>query len=237
MRAIFFNLAALNLLMVGCGRQPAAPSQAAQGTGPAGATQSGTEAAKSSKPFGELASIAGPNQGSFSHISGVALSPDGKTVASKGYNGEVITLWNAATGKKIAELKGHKNAIFRMAFLPDGKSLISASVDKTIKIWDVGAAKEKKTLVGHGSILTATTWLPGKELLAFMDLDGDVFVCSLASGKQIAVIERPGSFGILAFSPDGKELAAGVSDGMGKEEIQFWDWNAKKKRHHHSSES
>jgi WD40 repeat protein len=43
------------------------------------------------------------------------------------------------TGKELAELKGHTDHIFSIAFSPDGKRLVSGSNDQTIRFWNVDA--------------------------------------------------------------------------------------------------
>jgi len=45
-------------------------------------------------------------------------------------------------------LRGHADAVVAVAFSPDGKTLVSASYDKTVKFWDVGTGKERATLKG-----------------------------------------------------------------------------------------
>src|SRR5262249_44975747 len=66
-------------------------------------------------------------------VTSVAFSPDGKTVASGGYD-KVIRLCEEATGKQLAPLKGHTAAVWSVAFNPDGKTIASGAEDGTIRL-------------------------------------------------------------------------------------------------------
>ena len=77
----------------------------------------------------------------------VAFSPDGKTVASASRDPSA-KLWDVATGKERATLKGLTRAAYSVAFSPDGKILASAGgsvVDDgetaELKVWDVATGK------------------------------------------------------------------------------------------------
>jgi WD40 repeat protein len=69
-------------------------------------------------------------------VSAIAVSPDGKTLAS-GCVDNTVKLWDMGSGENLVTLKGHGDAIWSVAFSPDGKTLASASADKTIKLWEV----------------------------------------------------------------------------------------------------
>ncbi len=70
----------------------------------------------------------------FSNVVRVAISPDGKILAS-GSNDTTIKLWNLDTGKLLRTLKEHSKPVTSVAFSPDGRTLASGSYDTTIKIW------------------------------------------------------------------------------------------------------
>jgi WD domain, G-beta repeat len=61
----------------------------------------------------------------------------------------MIRLWDAATGKSLGALPGHEGEVTALIFTPDGKTLLSASGDKTIRYWNVAAKKEVKKITGH----------------------------------------------------------------------------------------
>ena len=49
---------------------------------------------------------------------------------------ETARIWDAASAKEIAVLRGHDKVVWSAAFSPDGSRIVTASVDKTARIWD-----------------------------------------------------------------------------------------------------
>ncbi len=64
-----------------------------------------------------------------------AFSPDGRLLAAVGQDG-VVHLFEAATGKELAQFKGHRGWASALAFAPDGRVLASGSLDSTVLLWD-----------------------------------------------------------------------------------------------------
>ena len=68
-------------------------------------------------------------------VDAVAVSPDGKYIAS-GSRTSMVQLWDASTGEKVGEpLQGHTATIWSIAFSPDSRRVISGSVDRRLIIW------------------------------------------------------------------------------------------------------
>src|SRR5436190_6447618 len=70
----------------------------------------------------------------------LAFSPDGKLLATAGFD-NTVKLWNFATRKEARTLAGHTGPVYWVAFSPDGKTLASSSVDQTIRLWNVADGK------------------------------------------------------------------------------------------------
>jgi len=71
-------------------------------------------------------------------VNAIALSPNGRLLAA-GNEDKTVSLFDAATGRELVRLRGHRRAVTTVTFNPDGRQLASASTDGVIRIWDVGA--------------------------------------------------------------------------------------------------
>ncbi|MBC1242316.1 PD40 domain-containing protein, partial [Nostoc sp. 2RC] len=69
---------------------------------------------------------------------------------------------------------GHSSRVNSVVFSPDGKTLASASDDKTIKLWDVSTSKAIKTLTGHSSRVNSVVFSPDGKTLASASDDNTI---------------------------------------------------------------
>lgn len=179
-----------------------------------------------------IQSLAGGRPKEFEHgpglgmlPSGLAYSPDGRTLASGGL-GPDVKLWDVATNAQKATLRGHWSPVGSLAFSRDGRTLASGSTDGDVRLWDVATDLERATVAGHSSEVRGLAFSPDGRTLASGSLDGSVMLWDVATGREIARFQGGGRkvYG-LAFSPDGQRLALGLGALVGGDrgEVGLWE--------------
>jgi WD40 repeat protein len=143
----------------------------------------------------------------------LAFSPDGCCVAV-GHEDHRIRLWDRATGSVVRTFAGHRDTINAVAFSPDGKMLASASGstpnhDSSGRLWDVATGKELHRLAGHTEFMTSVAFSPDSRHVVTGSSDGTVRLWSAATGKERRRFSVQGQVLAVAFSPDGRTVAAG----------------------------
>jgi WD40 repeat protein/serine/threonine protein kinase len=154
----------------------------------------------------------------------VALSPDGRTLASGGAGGE-IKVWDMASRSEVRTLRAHQGQVHGLAFSPDGTRLASASLDGTVVVWDADAWDEALTLRGHTGGVLGVVFSPDGRRLASAGTDKVVRVWDPTDGREVA--DLPGHSDAvfrLDFSPDGARLASASLDGT----VMVWDLDARR---------
>jgi WD40 repeat protein/tetratricopeptide (TPR) repeat protein len=142
----------------------------------------------------------------------VAYSADGKTIATTS-EGKSIKLWRDGTWELLREIKVRKFDMFLdLAFTADSRKLVSSGMDKKVRIWDLDTGAEVCVLKGHTEVVSAVA-ISGNHLATAAD-DG-IRLWDLRSYDQVeAFAVRSHGIRSLAFSPNGRYLAAGARDGV-----------------------
>lgn len=73
-------------------------------------------------------------------VAGPSFSPDGSLIAaahSGVYGDHAFRLWDVASGRILLEVTGHAGKVTGLSFSPDGRSIVSSSLDGTLILWKV----------------------------------------------------------------------------------------------------
>ena len=189
-----------------------------------------SEARRVSEASQKLEPITSIDTGALHGINTVAVSPNGKIIASGSRDG-MLQLWNLSknrtgaaptSGRTLGQDLYGENAV---AFSPDGKTLASGSDDDTIKIWDIAKGQLLHTLKGHSAWVSDLVFSPDGKTLMSSSFDRTIKVWDLGNAANHQPVEKrtlkghtAWIFGI-ALSRDGKTLASCSFDNT----IKIWN--------------
>ncbi|PYK99813.1 MAG: hypothetical protein DME19_07325 [Verrucomicrobia bacterium] len=141
-------------------------------------------------------------------ISCLAISPDGRILASSSADEESVKLWSVPDGKLRATLAGHKLGVFNVAFSLKGNLLASASVDDTCRLWNPATGRQITVLGGHKGGAFHAAFSPDGRTLVVGTGDNKVKLWNLATFRDMGTIEvEPVSVFYVGFVPRQPALA------------------------------
>ena len=162
--------------------------------------------ASTGQPLGPLAGEVGDT--------GVAFAPDSRTLAS--YGGHGVTLWDVesrhALGSPLSR-SGQSAGVSSLAFSPDSATIATTRYEGTVDIWDVASRLPLGEPLAvdevFADILVDAVFSPDGSILAIGSRDGTILLWDVEAGRQRGLpLEGQGPVNQLAFSPDGRTLAA-----------------------------
>lgn len=135
---------------------------------------------------------------------------DGQRVVAIGTQHAEAWLWDVGTGELIATLSGHKQPLTGIRVSPDGRWLITASMDESTRVWDARDGELVFVIDAAGR----PGWSPAGRLLALGGKDGVTRIYDAHTGARVGVLPaHPSGVTSAKWSPDGARLLTGASDG------------------------
>eukprot|EP00274_Cyanoptyche_gloeocystis_P000148 CAMPEP_0196659230 /NCGR_PEP_ID=MMETSP1086-20130531/33824_1 /TAXON_ID=77921 /ORGANISM="Cyanoptyche gloeocystis , Strain SAG4.97" /LENGTH=343 /DNA_ID=CAMNT_0041993111 /DNA_START=52 /DNA_END=1079 /DNA_ORIENTATION=+ len=147
-------------------------------------------------------------------VTGIAVSPDGKTVATCSWD-KTAKVWQLDDTNLFqqAVLNGHIGFVENCAFSPDGSLLATASRDSTVKVWKTSDWSLVTSLDGHTQWTFGCAFSPDGSLVASGSYDGLVKVWDISKSVVVATLTgHQEGIRSLAFSPTGDALVSASLD-------------------------
>ena len=171
-------------------------------------------------------------------ITGLAFSRDGRRLFSSGGEDKTVKVWDPQTEREVLNLRGHTLFCHGLTSSPDGLRLASAGKDGTIRIWDATPVKEDEGLESmtceHDYEVWSVEFSPDGDYLASAGSyptstslgNLTVRIWDARTCAPLRALNLPPSVWNIfhvAFSPDGKRLAAAAATRDGEAIVNVWE--------------
>jgi WD40 repeat protein/tRNA A-37 threonylcarbamoyl transferase component Bud32 len=135
-----------------------------------------------SVPEGEILEELAREEGTPNDL---AFAPDGSSLATCACDEPTIHLRELLSGGRHLRLKGHRKGVLALGFSPDGRRLVSGSLDGTLRVWDTATGEELIVLTRDREPVLAVSFDAGGDRILSGHLDGTLTVWDPVNGVAI----------------------------------------------------
>ena len=142
--------------------------------------------------------------------------------AERSYTPEALSIFQEAraTDSETLAITGHSAQVKCVAFSPDGKQIVTASVDNTARIWDAATGRQLRLLSGHADAVYFAAFSPNGKQLVTASKDKTARIWDVATGRQTMLLSGHTDWVVsAAFSPEGKRIVTASFDNTAR----IWD--------------
>jgi WD40 repeat protein len=120
----------------------------------------------------------------------------------------------------LLTLTGHTDSVTSCAFSPDGRRIVSASRDETLKLWNANTGAEMSTLEGHTWYVHACAFSPDGSRIVSASEDCTLKLWDAQTGAELATLAgHTSAVYACAYSPDGRLIVSASGDRT----LKLWD--------------
>ena len=148
-----------------------------------------------------------------SAIFGLELHPDGRRVVVGGDGSSKPEVWDLERERCLHVLEGHTDRVHIVTLHPDGRRLISASRDLSLRVWDLASGECSRALAGHEDPVTSIALHPDGRHAVTASFDRTLKVWDLDAGEcVVTLVEETEWISFVKILPDGLHIVAACGD-------------------------
>ncbi len=153
---------------------------------------------------------------------GIILEVLSSRTGKGGYTPDALNVFQEgrAADAQVLAFSGHTDILFAAAFSPDGRRIVTASIDGTARLWDAASGRSLQVLRGHSDkVWGAAFWPEGRRSEPFSD-DKTARVWDGASGAPLQGLGgHADNINSADFSPEGERIVTASNDKTAR----VWD--------------
>jgi len=117
-------------------------------------------------------------------------------------------------------MERHSASISAVTVTPDGRRLLTASDDATVRAWDMSTGRQLRVLAGHTDRVWGLAVSRDGRTVVTGSLDADIRIWHLETAETKRIINgHSGGVGCVVFTSDGKQLVSASADKT----VRFWN--------------
>ncbi|MCB9641566.1 MAG: trypsin-like serine protease [Myxococcales bacterium] len=150
----------------------------------------------------------------------IALSPDGKWMASVNDEGRIVRIWDIDKGQLKYTFVEPSSTMQAVSFSPDSQVVAAVGSDRVVRRWSLSDGTTLPLLQGHTSTVYAVAFSPDGQWIASAGADRVIRLWKVSDASLTFEMKgHTSTIWTLVFAPDNKTLYSASSD----QTIRYWD--------------